>query len=233
MANQVKRIVLTGATRGLGAAMTAGFISAGHTVYGCGRNATSVDRLRQQYGSPHRFDVVDVADDAQVANWARSVLAEGVPDLLINNAAVINENARLWEISAAEFDLLIDINVKGVANTVRHFVPAMVARGSGVIVNFSSGWGRSTSPEVAPYCASKFAIEGLTRALAEELPDGMAAVPLSPGIIDTDMLRTCMGEAAGEYSTTSDWAKDAVPCILELSAKHNGTSLTVPGHSRG
>jgi NAD(P)-dependent dehydrogenase (short-subunit alcohol dehydrogenase family) len=228
-----KRIVLTGATRGLGAAMTAGFVAAGHTVYGCGRNATDIERLRQQYGAPHRFDAVDVADDAQVADWAKLILADGPPDLLINNAAVINENARLWEIAAADFDRLIDINIKGVANVIRHFVPAMVARASGAIVNFSSGWGRSTSPEVAPYCASKFAIEGLTRALAEELPPGMAAVPLSPGVIDTDMLRTCMGEAAGNSSTPSEWALEAVPCILGLTAQHNGSSLTVPGHSRG
>jgi len=63
-------------------------------------------------------------------------------------------------------------------------VPAMVRRGQGVIVNFSSGWGRSTDAGVAPYCATKWAIEGLTQALAQELPPGMAAVPLNPGIIN-------------------------------------------------
>jgi NADP-dependent 3-hydroxy acid dehydrogenase YdfG len=61
---------------------------------------------------------------------------------------------------------LIDVNIKGVANVIRYFVPAMIERGSGVIVNFSSYWGRSTAAEVAPYCATKWAIEGLTRALA-------------------------------------------------------------------
>ena len=86
---------------------------------------------------------------------------------------------------------MIDVNIKGVANVLRHFVPAMIERGRGVIVNFSSGWGAPSSAEVAPYCATKWAIEGLTRALAEELP-GMAAVPLNPGIIDTDMLRTAL-----------------------------------------
>src|SRR5262249_21389378 len=75
----------------------------------------------------------------------------------------------------------------------------MIRRGAGVIVNFSSGWGRSTAAEVAPYCASKWAIEGLTRALAQELPAGVAAVPLNPGIIDTDMLRSCVGGDAGGY----------------------------------
>ena len=106
-----------------------------------------------------------------------------------------NAGAPLWEVPGEEFDKLVDINIKGVARVIRAFVPAMVKRGSGVIVNFSSGWGRSTSPEVAPYCATKYAIEGLTLALAQELPHGMAAVPLNPGIIDTDMLRASFGRA--------------------------------------
>ena len=64
----------------------------------------------------------------------------------------------------------MDVNVKGVANVIRAFVPAMVAKKRGVIVNLSSGWGRSTAAEVAPYCATKYAIEGLTLSLAQELP---------------------------------------------------------------
>src|SRR4029079_14412946 len=99
----------------------------------------------------------------------------------------------------------------------------------GVIVNISSGWGRSTAAEVAPYCASKWAVEGLTRALAQELPRGMAAVPLNPGIIDTDMLRTCFGGSAGNYPSPERWAEQAVPFLLGLGAKDNGQALTVPG----
>jgi len=88
----------------------------------------------------------------------------------------MNTPAPLWQVPAREFNQLMDVNIKGVVNVIRHFVPAMVARKSGVIVNLSSGWGRSTAPEVAPYCASKYAMEGLTKALAQELPAGMAAV---------------------------------------------------------
>ena len=101
---------------------------------------------------------MDVSKDAAVAAWAARLLkSHGAPDLLINNAAIINRNAPLWTIPAAEFDPVIDINIKGVANVIRHFVPAMVARQSGVIVNLSSGWGRSVDAEVAPYCATKWA----------------------------------------------------------------------------
>src|SRR5439155_1596989 len=101
---------------------------------------------------------------------------------LLNNAALINRNAALWDVSADELQRVIDVNIAGVANCIRHFVPAMLPRKSGVIVNFSSGWGRSTAAEVAPYCATKWAIEGMTQALSQELPSGMAAIPLNPGI---------------------------------------------------
>ena len=221
-------IVLTGATRGLGRALVPHFIQAGHTVAGCGRSADHVAELRQQFGSPHLFAAVDVADAAAVEAWATDVLAKlGPPDLLVNNAAVMIALAALWTVPAADFDRLIDVNVKGVANAIRAFVPAMVARKAGVIVNLSSGWGRSTSPEVAPYCASKFAVEGLTRALAQELPAGMAAIPLNPGVIDTDMLRSAWGDAAGNYPSADQWANTAAPFLLKLGAKDNGKGLTV------
>src|SRR5262249_37545426 len=156
-----KIIVLTGATRGLGHALVPHFVSAGHTVLGCGRSSEHVSELRKRFATPHDFAEVDVAEDAAVSAWAERLLKQvGPPDLLINNAAVMTYPAPLWAISADEFDRLIDVNVKGVANVIRHFVPAMVKRRIGVIVNLSSGWGRSTSPEVAPYCASKWAIEG-------------------------------------------------------------------------
>jgi NAD(P)-dependent dehydrogenase (short-subunit alcohol dehydrogenase family) len=122
----------------------------------------------------------------------------------------------------------MDVNIKGVANVIRHFVPAMIGRGSGVIVNFSSGWGRSVSADVGPYCATKWAIEGLTQALAEELPKGLAAVPLNPGVINTEMLRSCFGGSAESFPTPDQWAKSAVPFLLKLGAKDNGRSLTAP-----
>lgn len=225
-----KRIVITGAGRGLGHAMVASLIAEGHTIVGCSQSSQSVAALSQQFPLPHRFDVVDVRDDAQVAAWAESVLAAGeAPDLLLNNAAVMNQTRPLWEIDLADFNRVVDVNIKGVFHVLRHFVPAMIARGKGVIVNFSSGWGRSVSPEVAPYCASKYAIEGLTLAMADELPYGMAAIPLNPGVINTDMLQQCWADSASAYPTAEQWAKRAIPFLLGLGPEQNGQSLTVPG----
>ena len=225
-----KRIVITGATRGLGRALTEGFVALGHTVIGCGRSAELVAELTAKFASPSDFSVVDVANDSDVKAWAERILSEGSPpDLLINNAAAMNRPVPAWEATALDFDRLIDVNVKGVANVIRHLVPSMVARGSGVIVNLSSGWGRTTSPGVAPYCASKWAIEGLTRAMAQELPKGMAAIPLNPGIIDTEMLRTAWDTKAARYPKPEAWAEQAVPFLLGLTAEQNGKPLTVPG----
>jgi NAD(P)-dependent dehydrogenase (short-subunit alcohol dehydrogenase family) len=80
---------------------------------------------------------------------------------------------------------------------------------------------------VAPYCASKYAIEGMTKALAEELPAGMAAVPLSPGVVDTDMLRSAWGDGAASHPRPEEWAERAVPFLLGLGPEENGRSLTV------
>jgi len=225
-----KRIVITGVTRGIGRGLTEEFARLGHTVIGCGRSADPVAALQSALGQPHDIAAVDVIDDRAVADWAKRVLAvHGTPDLLINNAAIINRNSRLVDVPAAEFDAVIDINIKGVANVTRHFAPAMIERNHGVIVNLSSGWGRSTSPDVAPYCATKWAIEGLSKAMADELPSGMACVPLSPGVVNTEMLQSCFGGGADTARKPDAFAKVAAPFLLALGPKDNGQSLTVPG----
>src|ERR1700676_1921517 len=103
-----KRIVITGVSRGLGRAMTARFIADGQTVCGCARSSEAISGLRGRWSEPHSFDVVDVADDDQVRRWAEKVLAGGLVDLLVNNAALINRNAVLWEVPVEEFDRLVD-----------------------------------------------------------------------------------------------------------------------------
>ncbi len=224
-----KIILITGVTRGLGRAMVDEFVRLGHTVLGCGRSKDGIERLRRQVGPPHDFATVDVAFDDEVKAWAGRLLRPfGPPDLVLNNAGVINQNAPLWEIGSREFSQVIDVNIKGIANVIRHFVPAMVKRKCGVIVNFSSGWGRSTDAEVAPYCATKWAVEGLTQAFAQELPYGMATVALNPGIINTEMLQSCFGGSASGYLSPAEWAKSAVPFLLKLGPDDNGKPLTAP-----
>ena len=80
------------------------FVRRGHTVLGCGRSGKEIEKLREAFGRPHDFYPVDVSVDEGVKSWASLLLtSHGAPDLILNNAAVINKNARLWEISAREF----------------------------------------------------------------------------------------------------------------------------------
>ena len=92
----------------------------------------------------------------------------------------------------------------------------MEKAGHGVIANFSSYWGQSTAPEVGPYCATKWGVEGLTRSLSQELPSGLAAVAFNPGVINTDMLRSCFGEVASGHESPEEWAKHAVDKLASL-----------------
>src|SRR5271170_912468 len=94
-----KIILITGVSRGLGRAMAEEFIRLGHTVIGCGRSEKEIAQLQKQFPAPNDFSVVNVADGSQVGAWAKKVLSShAVPDLLLNNAALINRNAPLWKV---------------------------------------------------------------------------------------------------------------------------------------
>ena len=222
-------IVITGVTRGLGRELAIEFTRLGHTVVGCGRSEDKINLLKQNPGPAGNYTAIDVRDSDAINAWAEdSVKQHGPPDFILNNAGVINDNLPFWEISQEEFDSIIDINIKGVANVTRAFLPAMLKVKRGIIINFSSGYGHSTAPGVAPYCCTKYAVEGLTQALADDLPSGMAAIPMSPGIINTFMLQRTFGSSADQYETPDSWVKKAAPFILGLGPQDNGQSLRVP-----
>ena len=226
-----KVAIITGAGSGVGRSAAVLFAREGARVVAAGRTLSKVEEtaeLVSEAGGECLAVRCDVAESSDVQALIDATMERfGALHVLVNNAGVINRNASLWEVPGEEFSHVVDVNVKGVANVIRHFVPAMVERGRGVIVNFSSGWGRSTAPEVAPYCASKWAVEGLTGALAAELPSGMAAVAFNPGIIDTEILRSCFGEASASYPDPTTWARRAVPQILEIGPQQNGRPLSV------
>lgn len=230
----MNQVVITGVSRGLGRVLAEYFATEGWAVAGCARNAAALAKLRDalpcRAGRVHDFSSVEIGQEAEVARWVERLLREGwQPDLILNNAAVIARPAPLWEVPAEEVEAVMRINVLGTIQVLRHFLPALLKKGRGVMVNFSSGWGRSTSPEVATYCASKWAIEGLTAALAQELPAGLAAVALNPGIIATDMLQACWGEGALAYPSPEEWIRVAGPFLARLGPKDNGKALSVPG----
>ncbi|MDA1782500.1 SDR family oxidoreductase [Bacillus cereus] len=225
-----KSVIITGVTQGLGRAMVDRFHELGWNIYGCGRSKDKIEELKKQYSKIHDFQVIDVSDSQQVNNWANYILnTHTAPDMIINNASIVNQNAQLWKITAQEFENVMYVNVNGVVNVIRAFVPAMVARKEGIIINMSSSWGREGEAELAPYCASKFAIEGITKSMALELPHGMAVVALDPGgSISTPMLKSCAPQYINESPTPETWSHKAIEYILNITIDKNGDSLTCP-----
>ncbi|KAI6701767.1 hypothetical protein NL676_016091 [Syzygium grande] len=235
-----RTVLITGVTQGLGKALALELAKRGHSVIGCSRSQDKLDCLRSLLSpsdadadadaadSPHLLLTVDVRSNSSVEELARAVMdKKGVPDIIVNNAGTINKNNKIWDVPADEFDAVIDTNVKGVANMLRHFLPPMIQRKRGIVVNMSSSWGRSGAALVAPYCASKWAVEGLTRSVAKELPEGMAVVALNPGVINTDMLASCFGDSASLYQAPDAWAVKAAATILNFTGADNGASPTV------
>lgn len=201
------------------------FSSRGWTVAGGARNIDALEGLSKQIDTNCLFLPMDVSDPESVESFARNIKENlGVPDLLVNNAGLINKNAHLVDVSPEEFSAVMAVNLGGIHNMIRSFVPMMKDAGRGIIANFSSYWGQSTAPEVGPYCATKWGVEGLTRSLAQELPDGLGAVAFNPGVIHTDMLRSTFGELANSYPVPEVWARDAVTRLEALTAADNGTT---------
>lgn len=233
-----KVVVITGVTKGIGLALVEEFARCGWKVAGCGRSVKIVQELQNKYGSEHLFSVVDIKNDASVSKWAKEVSSKmGIPFILINNAALINHPKVLWEVPSEEFADIMDTNVLGTVNMLRYFIPLMLQKRQGIIVNVSSGWGLkgkiTFSPDCegwgsfSPYCASKFAIEGLTQSLSQELPQGLIAVTLAPGTSNTDMLYKALPEEAGRYPTAQESAKAIVPYILNIKPRDSGKHLSL------
>ncbi|PQQ20577.1 NADPH-dependent pterin aldehyde reductase [Prunus yedoensis var. nudiflora] len=143
-------VVITGVSKGLGRALAVEMAKRGHTVIGCSRAQDKLNALQSELSSDkHLFLNTDVRSNTSIAELARVVKEKrGIPDIIVNNAGIINDNKKLWEVPVEEFDSVIDTNVKGIANVLRHFIPLMLSRNegknpAGIIVNMSSGWGRS------------------------------------------------------------------------------------------
>ncbi|CAK8564532.1 unnamed protein product [Lathyrus sativus] len=229
-----RTVLITGVSKGIGRSLAIELANRGHTIIGCSRAQEKLDSLQSLLSSnnnQHLFLNADVSCNNSVAEMATVVMEKkgGPPDIIVNNAGTINKNNKMWEVPAEEFDLVMDTNLKGSVNVLRHFIPLMLKKneGEGIIVNMSSGWGRSGAALVAPYCASKWAIEGLTKSVAKELPQGMGVVALNPGVINTDMLASCFGASASMYQSPEIWALKAATMILNLTPADNGASLSV------
>jgi NAD(P)-dependent dehydrogenase (short-subunit alcohol dehydrogenase family) len=185
-----RRAVVTGAGRGIGRAIALELARAGADVAICGLDEARLRSTLAELGPRAIAEHCDVAVATEVERFCARVERElGVPDAVVLNAGVV-ERKRLDEMTEAEWDHVLDVNLKGAFLVLRALLPKMRARKSGRIVLIGSISGTLGTPRLTAYCASKHAIIGLGRALAEELrDDGIQVNVLNPGSVDTDMLK--------------------------------------------
>lgn len=215
-----KTALITGAASGIGLAIARAFAGAGARVWltdiNAGAGAREAAAIRAEGGSAD-FLPLDVSDEAACQVLARRVLAAAPLDILVNNAG-IGGVGTLLQTSPEQFDRIMQVNVRGVFNVTRAFLPALLERGSASLINLASVGGVVGIAERLAYCTSKFAVVGFTRCLAlDHARQGLRANAICPGRVETPFVRQRIAEypdpekAWREMSATQPMGRMAKP----------------------
>ncbi|MDD7908329.1 SDR family NAD(P)-dependent oxidoreductase [Pseudovibrio exalbescens] len=201
-----KTALITGASRGIGEATARHLASLGANVALAARSGGAVDRIAGEIGPQAIGIACDVADWHQaIAAVTRTKEAFGGVDILLNNAGLIDPIARIEDADPLAWGKVVDVNVKGAFHMLRAVVPGMVEKGSGLVINISSGAATSALEGWSHYCSTKAALLSLTRTAHKELsPKGVNVVGLSPGTVATDMQRSIKSSGINPVSQL-DW----------------------------
>jgi len=179
-------IIITGASSGIGEAAARVFSAAGHPLLLLARRVERLEALELPNTLSRRVDITDRA--TLLAAVAEAEAQFGPADLLINNAGVMLLG-EMTKQDPAQWDRMLDVNVKGLLNGVHAVVAGMVERKHGTIINISSVAGRKTFPNHVAYVGTKFAVHGLSENLREELsPHNVRVITIAPGAVETELL---------------------------------------------
>lgn len=189
--------LITGGGSGLGAAIAQALHAAGATVVVTGRNIARLESVAARLGDRAGWRICDVADPSSVDRLRQELTGTDI-SILVNNAGVPGPVAALTDIDVPAWDEVFDVNVRGTFLMCKAFLPPMVQRGAGDVINVASVSGKRPLAHRTPYCASKMAVIGLTSTLAFEVgPAGVNVNTLSPGpVVGPRMERNFRMEAA-------------------------------------
>jgi NAD(P)-dependent dehydrogenase (short-subunit alcohol dehydrogenase family) len=189
-----KRIVVTGASKGLGKALAQRFAREGAKLALCARHADALESVAHELGEIGTkviWRVCDIGNSKEVQEFAVAVIEEfGSVDVLVNNASAIVPLENIADYSVREWQEIIHTNINGLFNITHAFLPSMMKKKAGTIINVSSSVGRTARSRWGAYAISKYALEGFTQLLAEELrPFNISVNSVNPGAMATDMRR--------------------------------------------
>jgi NAD(P)-dependent dehydrogenase (short-subunit alcohol dehydrogenase family) len=225
-----KVALVTGASRGIGQAIARGLAAEGAALVLAARSVGDLEAVAGQIGAQGGRALVAPCDVRLAGEVQRTVSGAlkkfGRLDILVNNAGVAFR-VPLAEMAEADFDLTLAVNLKGIFLFCRQAVPVMAAQGSGTIINISSGAGKQGFPELAAYCATKFAVIGLSESLALEVAgQGIRVFSVCPGATDTQMYRSLFPEEEPELAP-EHIARRVVELCLPGSLTPSGASVEV------
>lgn len=206
-----RTILVTGASRGIGAATARAFAQAGGRVALLARGTEAIADLAGEIGAEQALAIpCDISRWQEVARAvAATVDAFGSLDVLISNAGVIEPIAALVDSDPDGWDAAIDVNLKGVYHGIRAALPVMLAQGSGTAITISSGAAHRAMAGWSHYCASKAGAKMVTDALHVEHGDMLRVMGLSPGTVATTMQREIKASGIGPVAAL-DW-EDHIP----------------------
>ncbi len=224
-----KTVIVTGSGRGIGSHIAKRLGKEGANVIVTGRSEKDIANVCKEIndeggkGISVRGDVTREADVKDVINKAIDEFGE--VDILINNAGA-GLRKFLWETDEEEFNEVMDINVKGVFLYMKNIIPEMEKTG-GLIINISSGAGKTGIPTLAVYCASKFAVIGLTEAAAGEVGKNIKIIALCPGSVDEGMFKRLFPGEKADLKPGEVAEKVAGICI-HPERYSSGQSVEIP-----
>lgn len=195
-----RAVLITGGSRGIGFRTAEAFLKEGDRVSICSKDKEGLGKAREELSKEGEVFAMqaDVRSYEEVEQWVEASFKEfGRIDVLVNNAGVAWSGQFIDE-EKKSMDRTVDVNVKGVLYGARAVLPYMLREENGIIINISSGAGKSGIPGIATYSATKFAVVGFTEALAGEVGGrGVRVYAVCPGAVATDMQKDVSGRKVG------------------------------------
>ena len=218
-------IVITGGSRGIGAAAVELFAGKGHRVFFLyEKNHNAAQAVAAKTGAT--AICCDVADSQAVAAAFRTI---GDVDVLICNAGIVHYGL-MSMMEPSQWDRIFDVNVKGIYNCVNAAMPAFLQKHAGCIITVSSMWGQVGASCEAAYSATKGAVIALTKALAKELgPSGIRVNCVAPGVIETDMCANVDPEILAQMAEESPVGRNGTPMDVAKAMEYLAEATFITG----